>query len=261
MSKLLDHSFSQGLLEYLTVSRPSRQKHPKVSLVTVCGNRLHHLQKTFPRNLEDNLEYPNVEHLILDYGSTDGVESWLRGKFRRELQSGRVGFYRTESSHFHMAHSKNVGHRLAKGPIVCNVDADNFTGRGFCRYVASRLKSQPQSVLMGHYSIVKGTTGRICLYRRYFEAIRGYDEEFEGYGYEDTDLSERCRAFGLDIEFLPAEFLNVIQHSDEERAIGYPKHLVNLTASVKRNLVLSGEKLASGVVVRNDKKHWGRVLL
>ena len=36
----------------------------KIALVTTCGDRLPYLQRTLPRNLAENADYPNAVHLV-----------------------------------------------------------------------------------------------------------------------------------------------------------------------------------------------------
>ncbi|HEX6426988.1 MAG TPA: glycosyltransferase, partial [Niastella sp.] len=108
----------------------------KISFCIVCMNRLHHLQQTFLRNIHDNDDYPNLEIVLLDYNSQDGMELWVNENLREFIAAGRVTYYKTfEPQVFSHSHSKNLAFRLASGDIVCNINADHFTGKGFGHYV------------------------------------------------------------------------------------------------------------------------------
>ncbi|KKL80749.1 hypothetical protein LCGC14_2001600, partial [marine sediment metagenome] len=49
----------------------------KISFCTTCMGRLYNLKETLPKNIEANGEYPNVEFVILDYNSSDGLGDWV----------------------------------------------------------------------------------------------------------------------------------------------------------------------------------------
>lgn len=50
----------------------------KISFCITCMNRLEHLQATLERNIPDNLPEGQVEFVLLDYYSTDGLHEWVR---------------------------------------------------------------------------------------------------------------------------------------------------------------------------------------
>src|SRR5688572_15135597 len=135
-----------------------RKVGPRISLCTTCMGRLHHLKETLPRNLEDNKDCPELEFVVLDYNSPDSTGAWLHETYPDLIHSGRLKYFRTtEPKYFHMAHSKHVAHRLATGDIVCNVDADNFTGPGFASKLAEMFLRGPRRlVVTGDWKLVKG---------------------------------------------------------------------------------------------------------
>ena len=54
-------------------------KQYKVSICTTCMDRLSDLKQTLPQNIQDNLDYPNVEFVVLDYNSKkDDVDGWIK---------------------------------------------------------------------------------------------------------------------------------------------------------------------------------------
>jgi len=107
-----------------------------VSLCTVCKNRSAHYKATILKNIADNIHDPNVEFILLDYNSEDDLEEWVRHNLTEHIESGIFTYYKTnEPEYFHRSHSRNMAFRLAKGDILCNVDADNFTGYSFTNYL------------------------------------------------------------------------------------------------------------------------------
>src|SRR5690242_208595 len=93
----------------------------KISFCIVCMNRLYQLVKTLPENIKDNENYDNLEFIILDYNSEDGMEQWMRENMSDYILKGRVIYYRTpDPKSWSPSHSKNLAFKLANGHILCN---------------------------------------------------------------------------------------------------------------------------------------------
>lgn len=203
----------------------------KISFCTTCKGRLHHLRQTLPRNMADNPSGGGIEteFVVLDYNSPDGLEDWIKGDpaMRDMMAAGRLVFARNpDPDHFRMAHAKNMAHRLATGDIVCNLDADNFTGVGFARHLGRLFGAAPDgAVVRPDLSIMdalpleaRGAFGRIAVSRTNFTALGGYDESIRGWGGEDTNFLIRARALGLTTHLIErSDFLHTIAHGNEER--------------------------------------------
>jgi len=187
-------------------------------------NRLAHLQRTLIRNMEDNIDYPAVEFNLLDYNSADGLGEWVRANLRQYIDAGILKYYHT--SHppfFDRSHSKNMLFRLASGDIVCNVDADNYTGKGFAYFLNRRFQESGQDCIMIPERVVRdeedrNTYGRICIPKPLFLRTNGFDEKMVGYGFEDTDLIHRVKQQGAEERFITdRDFLGSISHSHRMR--------------------------------------------
>lgn len=195
----------------------------KISFCTVCMNRLHHLQQTLPVNIMDNEDYERIEFVLLDYNSGDDLEWYVKIHLQQHIQNGRLKYYRAPGpKYFQRSHSRNLAFKLAHGDILCNIDADNFTGNGFASYVNAAFQKNGDIFLntqawIGNES-KKDTLGRICVMKKHFMAIRGFDECMEGYGFEDHDLANRLEQLGLRRTYIQKEmFLQAIPHTDAER--------------------------------------------
>jgi glycosyltransferase involved in cell wall biosynthesis len=201
---------------------PNRHYH-KISFGTVCMNRLHHIKLTLPQNIEDNLLYPEVEFILLDYNSTDGLEQWVQQEMQEHLQSGKLKFYRTsEPQYFNRSHSRNMAFQLSSGDIICNVDADNYTGPDFAEYINDSFLKDDSIFLVSafneEYMEYKDAYGRVCAWREDFFNIGGYDEAMQSYGHEDTDLYDRLKRYGRkEINITDIQFLASISHDDKQR--------------------------------------------
>jgi glycosyltransferase involved in cell wall biosynthesis len=196
----------------------------KISFGTVCMNRLHHVKNTLPKNIADNMDYPGgVEFILLDYNSTDGLEQWVREEMQEHLQSGILKFYRTEEpQYFNRSHSRNMSFQLTTGAIICNVDADNYTGKNFAAYINTSFIKDADIFLVSafneDYLQYKDAYGRLCAWRKDFFAVGGYDEAMESYGHEDTDLYDRLSRYGRkEVNITDTVFLHSISHDDKQR--------------------------------------------
>ncbi len=195
-----------------------RPEH-RISLCTVCMNRLAHLKQTLPQNIIDNLEYGNIEFVVLNYNSTDQMEEWFQQNMGVYVQMGIVKYYRTtEPKSFDHSKSRNMALRLAQGDIICNIDADNFTGKGFAQFIADTFAENENCFIRGDIQLRYDLGGRICMWKKDFNLIKGFDESMLGYGYEDDDLVNRLLKTGrkqVTIEDLA--FQKVISHTNRER--------------------------------------------
>lgn len=195
--------------------------HHKISFCTVSMNRLHHLRETLPVNISDNENYPELEFVILDYNSDDELEEYIKNNIHNHVRDGRVVYYRTNiPDYFDRSHSRNLCFKLATGNIVCNVDADNYTGKDFAFFINEFFNQNSNIFLttIGGKHSTKDSLGRICMKKDDFIALRGFDERMSCYGFEDNDMVNRLLQAKLSAIIIqePA-FLKSIRHSTFER--------------------------------------------
>ena len=186
----------------------------------VCMNRLHHLKKTLPKNIEDNAAYENIEFIVVNYNSKDGLDDWVNTEMQQYLSNGILRYYKTtEPATFQMSHAKNVAAKLAKGEVICTVDADNYLGVGFAGYIDQRFREDNNIYMaVDIRSAPSGSFGRICFRREDFMILTGYDENMKGYGFEDHDFRNRLELLGRRIQYITnTTFLETLKHGDKER--------------------------------------------
>ncbi|MGB4774939.1 MAG: glycosyltransferase family A protein [Daejeonella sp.] len=194
----------------------------KVSFCTTCMNRLQHLSKTLISNINDNTGYENLEFILLDYNSSDGLEEFINKEFDLYIKTGRLIYYRTtEPEFYNMSHSRNLAFKLSSGDIICNIDADNFTGKGFAEYVNAIFNENNNIFLSTHddkLSLKKDVLGRICVKKKDFFTVGGYDEAMQHYGFDDYDFANRLIMSGVAKQQIENPiFLEAILHSNKER--------------------------------------------
>lgn len=192
-----------------------------ISFCTVCMNRLHHLKQTLPQNIVDNSDYPDVEFVVIDYNSQDGLEDWIHEEMSEYMALGILTYIKVEGpKYFHRSHSRNVAFLAARGEIVVNIDADNFAGKGFAHFINKQFQSQENIFLIPDKEQVDSTEtfGKVSVRKEDFLALKGYDEQLVGWGFEDLDLYTRLQRFGLvEKRFTVPEFARCIVHDINER--------------------------------------------
>ncbi len=189
----------------------------RVSFSTVCMNRLHHLKATLKRNILDNKVYENLEFILLDYNSIDGLEVFVKDNFAEEIEKKRLVYYKTTTPiNFNRSHSRNLAFKLASGDIICNLDADNFTGNGFAKYINKAFKQNYNIFMSADFPY--DAVGRICFSKEALDKTGGYDERMTNYGSEDVDFKNRLERLKLtNVKISSSGFLKVITHPNEER--------------------------------------------
>lgn len=188
----------------------------KISFITVCMNRIEHLQSTLIKNIEDNISYGDVEFILLNYNSSDGLEDWAKSELKKYIDNGVLKYYHTnEPSSFHRSHSRNIALKLSSGDIVCNVDADNYLGKDFAFYINFEFSFNQNIFLTS--GVRDGSYGRICAKKDDLLRLGGYDEKMSGWGYEDDDLYDRLSLMGKERkEFINKVFTKIIEHDIED---------------------------------------------
>jgi len=195
----------------------------KISFCTVSMNRLHHVKSTLPINIKNNIDYKNLEFILLDYNSSDGLEDWVYTNMKNEIESGLLVYFKTlDPIHFNRSHSRNMMFKLATGDIICNIDADNFTGKNFAHYINSIYSKKDNCIIVpdtkGKFYNLRDAVGRFCSKREDFISVTGYDEKMTSYGSEDIDLYSRIKRLGREEVIIEdINYLKSITHGDNER--------------------------------------------
>ena len=179
------------------------------------------------QNIQDNADYEELEYIVLDYNSQDGMEQWAKEHLSSYIDSGKVIYYRTSDPQvFSHSHSKNMAFKLASGDIVCSINADHYTGKGFAGYVNEAFNKDENIVLttidfhgtQRNYFPAKDVFGRVCVKKSDFLKVKGFDERMNRYGFEDYDFVNRLELAEVKRVFIKDfSFLNFISHKEEDR--------------------------------------------
>jgi glycosyltransferase involved in cell wall biosynthesis len=114
---------------------------PSVSFLVPTYNRARFLPQSIDSVLSQ--EYPDLELIVIDDGSTDGTAGILERY--TESHPGRFRFERRE--HAGQAASVNRGFELARGELVSCFNDDDVLLPGAVRKVATALVEDPDAVL------------------------------------------------------------------------------------------------------------------
>ena len=181
-----------------------------LSIVTVCMNRREHLL----RSAAAVAAWPHhTEHLVVDWSSTEPLR-------REQLpEDPRLRLLRVEGERrWNLCRAYNFAIAQARHPLILKLDADCWPSPRFDPTAASlKLEGGRGSCAFG--SGRDGRKGQLLIDRRLFEAVGGFNEWMVGYGFDDKDLQVRLGALnGVEPAVIPADWLEVIPHSDLERA-------------------------------------------
>lgn len=239
-----------------------------ISFVTRCMNRLHDLKETLPKNIQDNKNYKNLEFVILDYNSRDGLEEWIKKEMMDQIECGRINYYKTEEPKFFCPnHSQNVTFKLAQNKLIANVDTDNFTHEGYaqrlneCAYpYKGKILIVPDNFLLPNSTMLL-LKGRFCLYKSDIESLRGFDEDLdEGFGNDDVNFVFRCFLRGFKLIRYEKYFSDDRINTPDEQKVLYVKNK-DFEYMKRFNGSITWEKLKTGTTIVNKNRHWGKATL
>lgn len=232
-----------------------------ISFCTVAMNRLDHIAHTLLKNIGENQDYPHAEFVLLDYGSTDGLEKWIRDNALVYIATKKLVYLRLNNvQFFHHSRSRNLCFLAAHGAVLCNVDADNYMPHGFAWHVHQLISHSPRTV-GGFLSPPRQCNGRLCMYREDFLRIGGYDETLEGWGFEDKDLRNRLVAGGCTWEALDPRFAKCLPHPDRLRTTNMPPGFQCKKESNRKNHEISLQNHRNRRLIANQDKGWGTASL
>jgi hypothetical protein len=272
----------------------SKQILPKVSVIIVNTNELHHLKRCLPSVFRQR--YPDYEVLVVDNASTDGSIEYVAQEFPQAkiIRNGaNLGY----------AGANNEGFKHASGDYIAILNPDTQVEPNWLRELVVALQADPQAglatpkILMmddptrlntcgneitftgltfcrgldqpaekyNQLEIVSAVSGAAFIIKRsVLEQIGGFDESFFIY-YEDTDLSLRAMLAGYTCLYVPS---SVVYHQytlrfspwkcflqERNRYFSLLKTLRWRTLIVLLPMLLLSELIAWGYVLLQGPEH------
>jgi len=235
-------------------------KNYKISICTTCMNRFEDVKKTLEKNILDNIDYPKIEFVLLNYNSQDGLDEWVKNNMMMYIDKGILNYYKTTEPKFYsMTHSRNVCFKLAQGDIVNNVDGDHYINKGFAN-VINLLANQKHKKTVFVKSRQKNR-GRLGFFKKEFLWLGGYNEEIEGYGFDDEDLLARAYHSGFSIMKFGGEYMKITNDHKRHIMDNYSDKHKDWKYTQRKNTLISLLNLVYKKFRANEGKDWGKSIL
>ena len=126
---------------------------PRISIVTPCLNRAAFIDECVQSVLAQ--DYPDVEHIVIDGGSTDGTLAKLaRYSHLRVVSEPDEGLY----------DALNKGLRMAGGEIIGHLNSDDGYARGAFARISAAFSDPTIDAVYGGADVIEGetlATGRV----------------------------------------------------------------------------------------------------
>lgn len=142
---------------------------PKITIITPSFNQGKFIEQTINSVLGQ--EYPNLEYIVIDGGSTDNTVSILKkyGKKIKWVSEKDKG----------QSDAINKGLKMATGDIVAWLNSDDYYLPGTLKRVAGYFASHPQAMwLSGDYQVIdekgKDIHGFVVSYKRFLRRFSSF---------------------------------------------------------------------------------------
>jgi glycosyltransferase involved in cell wall biosynthesis len=197
------------------------------SIVIATRNRAAYLERAL-RSLQAQSGAPAFETIVVDNGSSDGTRALVE-EIARSFESLRYVNWPLPNR----GQARNRGVAVAAGRYLLFCDDDVRLPEGWVAAHAAAHAAGTESVVNGpilnvpsfesrprpgaaNYSRAFLCTCNASLSKAAFDAAGGFDEGFDLYGWEDTELGLRLRGAGLQWKFSWDAFLWHIKPPDEQ---------------------------------------------
>ena len=206
----------------------------KRSIVCACMNR----SRALELSVQSWVVYDSVHEVIVVDWSSDVPVTISRHKSRDKVNIIRV----ENQKQFSLSKAYNLAIKHTTGDEILKLDVD-YMLNPYNDYFAQN-KLTPGMFITGDHKIgtlrdehgfIRPLNGLIHIYKRDFNKVGGYNEDFQGYGYDDEDLYNRLTDINLNRKYLNNNPCCVfhIPHSSQLSTDNYENK--NITQTSRRN--------------------------
>jgi len=239
----------------------------RISIVIATKDRAAYLERAL-RSLKRQIGAPSFEVIVVDNGSTDGTPA--------VAQRAQVRYVYEPEPNRGKARNRGVAQATGHLLLFCDDDvvlppdwiaahegahtANDLVVNGPILNVES-YEEQPRPTL-ANFSRAFLCTCNVSLPKAAFEAVGGFDESFDLYGWEDTELGVRLRERGLQWRFAWSAYLWHIKLPAENSIATQARKAVeraHMAAKFVRKQPTQRTRLATGAHAINRIR--GRYLL
>jgi len=203
-------------------------KKPLVSIITVTFNRAKYLEETI--SSVKNQDYLNIEHIIIDGGSTDNTLEIIK------KYEGAYNMKWISEKDEGIADALNKGFGIAKGDIFCWLDSDDTYLPGTIKKVVEIFKKHPQIDLVFGDILIINDKSQVINY------IKFTDFSFETFIYEGGCINPAATFWrrelynklgGIDKEYMWSPDYNFFAKAGASKAIFY--HIRDFLAAYRHH--------------------------
>ena len=157
------------------------------------------------------VKQPNCECIVVDYNCPQKTADWVEQNYP-QVKVVRV----TDDDGWIISRARNLGAKAATSEWLIFIDADIRLVGDLTGWLSPGL-AQGSFFRAGITREKMDNFGTVACHRDDYAKTGGYDELLRGWGKEDNDFYYQLRTTGCTQHFFPADLLNPIAHSDEER--------------------------------------------
>lgn len=137
----------EGGLRVRGVYKQDQKEYPLITYVTVVYNRINTLQKCMESVW--NQDYPNIEYIVIDGGSTDGTRELI------EANADKIDYYISQPDNG-IYDAMNKGVMLANGSLICFMNSDDQCKPNAASKVADVYQKTGADIICGRRELVSG---------------------------------------------------------------------------------------------------------
>jgi hypothetical protein len=235
-----------------------------ISLCVPVMNRLEELKQSLPIITEIAVRSPQVQLVIVDYGSTDGTSEYIyqMEKIWGSSMDCRMTVRKLHARYYNSAHARNLCVQASFGEYIIQLSAEALPDLLLLPYIRTRI-AEGKPVWMCEDTKFEGQyCGRFIVCKRHeFMESGGYDERFNLYGPEDKDICFRLHRRGGKFEPYPNYLCREIPTDNGRKLENLDKSGLPGRMWQKREMMhmmgpIFRKNIEDGLLVANPGKDW-----